>query len=90
MLIEHRLRKGQYPVQDYETARKLPPGWAAVTAMVIGLVVAAFGVNQAATINMRSVGEPLETRTWVSRWRSSSPASLYFILRRIELARSGR
>jgi purine-cytosine permease-like protein len=51
VLIEHFLRKGTYPVADYETASKLPIGIAALTALLVGLALAAFGVNQAAVIN---------------------------------------
>jgi NCS1 nucleoside transporter family len=51
VLIEHFLRKGTYPVEDYETASKLPVGIAALSALLVGLALAAFGVNQAAVIN---------------------------------------
>src|SRR5581483_6220479 len=48
MLIEHLLRRGKYPVDDYATANKLPMGFAAVFSMVLGLAVAALGVSQVA------------------------------------------
>lgn len=88
LLIEHRLRKGQYDVQDYETASKLPPGWAAVTAMVVGLAVAALGVSQqaftgplASRLDGADIGFPLAIIV---------TGVVYYILRRVELARSGR
>jgi NCS1 nucleoside transporter family len=50
ILLEHFVfRKGRYPVEDYENSSKLPVGIAGVVAMVIGIVVAFLGVNQAAT-----------------------------------------
>lgn len=91
VLIEHRLRKGNYPVEDYDNASKLPPGIAAVASLVIGLVIAALGVNQAATINYEGplahglsdadIGFPLAIIV---------TAVLYYFLRRWELARYKR
>jgi NCS1 nucleoside transporter family len=49
-IIEDRLRKGVYPVEDYDKANKLPVGIAAVVAMIVGLAAAALGINQFATI----------------------------------------
>ncbi len=51
VLIEHFIRKGNYPVEDYETASKLPVGIAALSALIVGLALAACGVNQASVIN---------------------------------------
>jgi purine-cytosine permease-like protein len=51
VLIEHFRRKGNYPVEDYETASKLPIGIAALSALIVGLALAAFGINQASVIN---------------------------------------
>ncbi len=89
--LEDRFRKGKYPVKDYEDASKLPPGIAAVVSMVIGLVVAALGVNQAATINFEGplskmladadIGFPLAVIV---------TGVLYFILRKWEMSRYGR
>jgi NCS1 nucleoside transporter family len=50
VVIEHYMRKGTYPVEDYETASKLPVGIAALSALIIGLALAALGINQASTI----------------------------------------
>jgi NCS1 nucleoside transporter family len=98
VLIEHRLRKGQYPVEDYATGSKLPPGIAAVVSMVIGLAVAALGVNQLATINYEG---PLARALDVGGVAGTGAdlgfplaivvtGVLYFILRRWELARFKR
>lgn len=51
VIIEHIRRRGNYPVNDYEDGGKLPPGWAAVISMVVGLAAAALGINQASVIN---------------------------------------
>src|SRR5262249_18466316 len=95
VLIEHRLRKGIYPVQDYQTASKLPPGIAAVVAMVAGLVVAALGVNQAATFDYQG---PLSLQLGGKAFGADigfplalvPTGVLYYFLRRWELARYKR
>jgi NCS1 nucleoside transporter family len=46
VLIEHWLRKGKYPAEDYEAVNKLPVGIASVAAMILGLGIAALGVSQ--------------------------------------------
>ena len=89
--IEHRFRNGNYPVQDYTDGSKLPPGIAAVAAMIVGLAVAALGVNQAAVIGFEGplshlladadIGFPLAV---------IASGILYYILRKWEMARSGR
>jgi purine-cytosine permease-like protein len=92
VLLEHFVfRKGKYPVEDYENSSKLPPGIAAVVAMVIGIVVAVLGVNQAATfgyegilskqIKDADIGFPLAIVVTIV---------LYFFLRRWELSRYKR
>lgn len=89
--VEDRLRKGSYPVADYTDASKLPPGIAAVASMLIGLIVAAFGINQAATINFEGplskaladadIGFPLAIIV---------TGVVYFFLRKWEKSRFGR
>ena len=91
LFLEDRFRKGSYPAQDYTNAAKLPTGWAAVVAMIVGLVVAALGINQAATIGYEGIlsksladadiGFPLAVIV---------TGVLYFILRKMELGRTGR
>ena len=78
-------------MEDYDQAKKLPVGWAAILSMVVGLAIAALGVNQASVINYEGplahllgdadIGFPLAI---------IATAVLYFVLRKIELARSGR
>ena len=89
--LEDRFRKGVYPVQDYANAAKLPTGIAAVVSMVVGLAIAALGVNQAATINFEGplakmladadIGFPLAIIV---------TGILYYVLRKWEMARFGR
>lgn len=88
VLIEHWLRRGNYPVEDYATPSRLPVGIAAVAAMVIGLGVTALGVNQqvfegplAKQLSGADIGFPLAIVV---------TGVLYFILRRWELARYKR
>jgi NCS1 nucleoside transporter family len=87
VLIEHALRKGKYPVEDYENGSKLPVGVAALSAMVIGLGIAALGVNQASVIGYEGplshrladadIGFPLALVT---------AGVLYYLIRRWEMA----
>lgn len=91
VLLEHVMRRGKYPVGDYQDSSKLPVGIAAVAAMVLGLVIAAIGINQASVINYEGplshalgdadIGFPLAIL---------ATGILYFIFRRIELARTNR
>ena len=47
LIIEHFVyRKGVYNVEDWNTRARLPIGWAAITALVIGLVGVYLGANQ--------------------------------------------
>jgi NCS1 nucleoside transporter family len=95
VIIEHLLRRGNYPVNDYEDGSKLPPGWAAVIAMVVGLAAAALGINQAATIGFQG---PLSVALGGKDFGADIgfpialvvTAVVYFILRRIEMASSKR
>jgi NCS1 nucleoside transporter family len=91
VLIEHVMRRGNYPVGDYQNASKLPVGVAAITAMILGLGIAALGINQAAVINYEGplsrafgdadIGFPLAIL---------AAGIIYFVLRRWELARYKR
>jgi NCS1 nucleoside transporter family len=88
VLIEHRLRKGNYPVADYEDASKLPPGIAAVVSMVVGLAAAALGVSQqvftgpiAKQLDGADIGFPVAIVV---------TGVVYYFLRRWELARYKR
>ncbi len=88
VLIENRLRKGNYPVADYESASKLPPGIAAIISMVVGLGAAALGVSQQAftgplskQLHNADIGFPLAIVV---------TGVLYYFLRKWELSRYGR
>ena len=95
VLIEHFMRRGNYPVNDYEDGKKLPPGWAAVISMVVGLGAAALGINQASTINFQG---PISVALGGVGYGADIgfPIALvvtgvvYFILRNIEKSSSGR
>jgi NCS1 nucleoside transporter family len=95
VLIEHWMRKGSYPVDVYDKAQELPAGIAAVVSMVIGLGAALLGINQASTIGFQG---PLSIALGGKDFGADIgfPLALvvtgvvYFILRRIELARFKR
>jgi NCS1 nucleoside transporter family len=98
VIIEHFLRKGQYPVQDYENASKLPPGIAAVVSMVVGLAVAALGVSQQAFTGplAKALSDSYMAKAQLSPADIGFPLALltagilYSILRRWEMARFKR
>jgi len=47
LVLEHFVfRRGQYNVEDWNTASRLPLGWAAIVALVAGLVGALLGADQ--------------------------------------------
>jgi NCS1 nucleoside transporter family len=50
VLLEHWMRKGHYPLEEHENESQLPVGIAALVALLIGLSLAALGVNQVSTI----------------------------------------
>jgi NCS1 nucleoside transporter family len=95
VLLENWFRKGKYPVEDYENASRLPPGIAGVVSMLGGLVVAALGVNQAATFGFQG---PISAAVGGRPYGADlgfplaivATAILYFLLRRWELARFKR
>ena len=98
MIIEHLLRRGKYPVEDYETAKKLPVGVAAVVSMVVGLAVAALGVSQQLFTGpiARQLSDSFMAKNQFSPADIGFPlaviatAILYTILRPIELRRTQR
>src|SRR5205809_3789538 len=52
LIIEHFVfRRGLYNVDDWNTASKLPLGWAAIVSMVFGLFGAYLGFAQVFTVN---------------------------------------
>ncbi|HEX6800823.1 MAG TPA: cytosine permease [Ktedonobacterales bacterium] len=100
VIIEHFMRRGQYPAADYETASRLPVGIAAVAAMVIGLIVAALGVNQAGTIGYVGPLSKALSDSFMAKNLFGADIGfplavvvtgiVYFILRKWELARFKR
>ena len=95
VIIEHLLRRGKYPVEDYETASKLPPGIAAIVSMLLGLGVATLGINQASVINYqgplsRLLGGDLYGADIGFPLAIIVTGVLYFILRSWEKARFKR
>ena len=91
VIIEHVMRRGNYPVGDYQNASLLPVGIAALTALILGLGIAALGINQASTIGFEGplahalgdadIGFPLAILV---------TGLVYLVLRRWELARFKR
>ncbi len=50
LIIEHFVyRRGKYNVDDWNTASRLPLGWAAIVSMIIGLIGAGLGFAQVFT-----------------------------------------
>lgn len=100
VLIENWLRKGKYPAADYDNASKLPVGIAAVVSMVVGLAVAALGINQIATIGYAGPLSNLLTDSYMAKNFFVADIGfplaiivagiLYYVLRRWELARYKR
>jgi NCS1 nucleoside transporter family len=56
LVIEHFVyRRGRYNVDDWNTASRLPLGWAAIVSMAIGLVGAYLGFSQALVVNSKTL-----------------------------------
>jgi NCS1 nucleoside transporter family len=89
LILEHFLfRRGRYNVDDWNTPQRLPIGWAAMVAMVIGLAGVALGASQAyytgplaKLLNGMDVGFELGI---------IFAAIVYVILRPLELRTNGR
>jgi NCS1 nucleoside transporter family len=92
VLLEHFVfRKGKYPVEDYETGSKLPVGIAAVVAMVVGIGVAALGVQQIATFGYEGpISKQLADADIGFPLAIVVAGILYYVLRRWELSRYKR
>ncbi|HEY7416283.1 MAG TPA: cytosine permease [Ktedonobacteraceae bacterium] len=100
LILEHFVfRHGRYNVDDWNTAEKLPLGWAAICSMLIGLVGVVLGAAQVIIINGKStpvvgpiaglVNPPFGMDVGFELGVVFA-AIAYLILRRIELSRSGR
>jgi NCS1 nucleoside transporter family len=98
ILIENWLRKGKYPVEDYDKPKKLPVGWAAVVAMVVGLIGAFVGMSQVLYTGpvAKLFSDSFMVKNELSPADVGFPlaillaAVVYFILRRVELAQTHR
>jgi NCS1 nucleoside transporter family len=92
LVIEHFVfrhgRYSEYHADDWNTRGKLPVGWAAIVAMALGLVGVYFGASQflftgplAKVLGGTDIGFELGLVV---------AAIVYFFLRRVELAQTGR
>ncbi|HLG75957.1 MAG TPA: cytosine permease [Ktedonobacteraceae bacterium] len=89
LVLEHFVfRRGRYNVDDWNTASKLPVGWAAIVSLFVGLVGVYLGASQelfqgplAKALGGADIGFELGILL---------AAISYYILRRIELSRNGR
>jgi NCS1 nucleoside transporter family len=92
LVIEHfvfrRGRYSEYHADDWNTRSKLPLGWAAIIAMALGLVGVYFGASQflftgplAKVLGGTDIGFELGLVV---------AGVVYFFLRRVELAQTGR
>lgn len=92
VLLEHFVfRKGKYQVEDYENSSKLPVGIAAVVSMVVGIAVAALGINQAATFGYEGIlAKHLSDADIGFPLAIVVAGVLYLVLRRWELSRYKR
>jgi NCS1 nucleoside transporter family len=92
LILEHFVfRRGQYNVDDWNTASKLPLGWAAIVALVAGLVGGLLGADQ---LNFqgfitRHINQPYGIDLGFEM-SVVLAAIVYLILRRIEINTSPR
>ncbi len=100
LIIEHFVfRHGRYNVDDWNTASRLPVGWAAIVSMVIGLIGAGLGFAQVFTVNGNTtpitgpigglINQPYGMDVGFELAVVFAGIS-YLILRRIEINRSPR
>jgi NCS1 nucleoside transporter family len=92
LIFEHFVfRRGQYNVDDWNTASKLPLGWAAIVALVAGLVGGLLGADQ---LNFQGfITRHINQPNGIDLGFELSvvfAAIVYLILRRIELNTSPR
>ncbi|GCF07976.1 purine-cytosine permease family protein [Dictyobacter arantiisoli] len=89
LILEHfRFRRGKYNVEDWNTRSKLPLGWAAMIAMLLGLVGVYFGASQ--TLFTGPLAKALDGMDLGLELGVVVAAIVYLILRPIELKRSAR
>ncbi|GCE25212.1 cytosine permease [Dictyobacter alpinus] len=89
LILEHFVfRKGNYNVEDWNTRSKLPIGWAAIVSMFLGLVGVWLGASQ--YLFTGPISQSLSGMDIGFELGAVIAAIAYFILRRIELKRTGR
>ena len=92
LIEEHFLfRRGQYNVDDWDTQEKLPIGWAAMVSLVLGLLGVYLGAAQVLFVGpiARLFNPPYGMDIGFELGLIFAGIS-YLILRRIELAQTGR
>jgi NCS1 nucleoside transporter family len=102
LILEHFVfRRGRYNVEDWNTPRKLPLGWAAIVSLFIGLVGVVLGAAQAIVLNngktvipvvgpIAHLVNPPYGMDVGFELGVIFAAIAYLILRRVELSRSER
>ena len=92
LVLEHFVfRHGRYNVDDWNTPSRLPVGWAAIVSMALGLVGVYFGAAQSLFVGplAKAINPPFGMDIGFELGVVIAAIS-YFILRRIELQRTGR
>ena len=92
LILEHFVfRRGQYNVEDWNNPSKLPSGWAAITAMGIGLVGVFLGAAQENFVGLlaRLINPPYNMDIGFELGVIFAGIA-YFFLRRIELHNNQR
>ena len=100
LILEHFVfRHGRYNLADWNTASKLPSGWAAIVAMLFGLLGAFLGAAQVIVIGKNTIPAVGPIANLINPGYGMDigfelgvvlAAISYLILRRIELNSSGR
>lgn len=92
LILEHFVfRQGKYNVDDWNTRSKLPIGWAAIGALVLGLIGVLLGASQVYYVGplAKLVNPPFGIDVGFELGVLFAAIG-YLILRRIELNRTGR
>jgi len=92
LMEEHFIfRRGKYNVEDWNTPDKLPIGWAAMVSMALGLVGVYLGAAQVLFVGpIANLFNPPYGMDIGFELGLIFAGIAYFILRRIELAQTGR
>jgi purine-cytosine permease-like protein len=100
LILEHFVfRHGRYNLEDWNTASKLPIGWAALVSMLIGLFGAFLGAAQVIVIGSKTIPAVGPLANLINPGYGIDigfelaivlAAISYLILRRVELRSSGR